>query len=250
MLSRAHPAAGGVGAFGFAALAARLEAELVAGLGLVPLPLAPALARADGRWKGEPVRIETAAYAGGAIRYARVARVTGAALDIANVLCLPRLDRALPVLGADLVAASARRGMVAADLSPTLPPGPERDAQLAPLAALAATHAALPPGGDLPAWCAAWVSPWALYTRVDAGGAPAARAAVRRIVRTFVDLGRVARVPRPEFAAHSAVAQDGYAAAHRADDTGLAMLAKMFGSAWAARYVADVLFPPTSSDAC
>jgi hypothetical protein len=38
-------------------------------------------------------------------------------------------------------------------------------------------------------------------------------------------------------------AQDGYAAAHREDDKGLGLLARMFGERWAERYLREVLFP-------
>jgi phycocyanobilin:ferredoxin oxidoreductase len=235
--------------FGFAEVAGRAEAALVGALGLRPRPLAPALAERSGTWKDAPVRIETRAYAGGRLRYARFALLRGADLTIANLLCLPRTVYPLPILGADLVALGRERGMLAADLSPVLPPGTERDDQLAALAAARAAHPELPPGGELPAWCAAWFSPFALYTRIGPGQAAAAARAFGDFPRVFAELVRAA-APRPDLRDRTAARQDGYAAAHRTDDKGLGLLAKMFGPAWADRYVAEVLFPPAGADPC
>jgi phycocyanobilin:ferredoxin oxidoreductase len=231
------------GPFAFAALTAATEAYLVRKLGLEPLPLPPGLGRAEGEWRGSSATIETRAYCGGVIRYARFAVVTTADLDIGNVLCLPTLSHPLPILGADLVALGRETGMLAADLSPVLPAGAERDAQLAPLAARRARQPALPPGGRLSAWCAAWFSPHALYTRVDPAGLGDAVAAFQEFPRSFVALARRSR-PRPALAREIEYAQDGYAAAHRTDDKGLRLLATIFGNAWAERYLVEVLFPP------
>ena len=229
--------------FGFAVLTADSESWLVRELALSRLPLDPVLDHAEGAWKGSPVTIDTRAYHGSVVRYARFARLVGGELEIGNILCLPDPAHPLPILGADLVALGRETGMLAVDLSPMLPPGPERDAQLAPLMARRSAHPELPPGGPLPDWCAAWFSPGALYTRVDPGRLDAAASTFRDFLRTFVDLVRRS-IPRPDRAAGVATAQDGYAAAHRTDDKGLKLLAKMFGSAWADRYVAEVLFPP------
>ena len=54
--------------FRFAALVAATEATLVHDLSLHPVVLDPALACADGTWKGDPVTLETRAYAGARIR--------------------------------------------------------------------------------------------------------------------------------------------------------------------------------------
>ena len=228
--------------FGFAALTAATESWLVRELALAPLPLDPALGHAEGAWKGAPVTIATRAYRGGPLRYARFAVVLGAGLEIGNLLCLPAPAHPLPILGADLVALRHESGMVAVDLSPTLPPGPERDAQLADLAQRRAGHPPLPPGGRLPEWCAAWFSPHALYTRGSLAELGEVEAAFGDFPRAFVELALQSR-PRPALAARVAAVQDGYAAAHRTDDKGLGLLAKMFGKEWAERYVGEVLFP-------
>ena len=228
--------------FGFAALVSGTEQALVQDLGLRPLSLAPALARADGAWKGEPVSLETRAYAGGAIRYARFAQLVGPGLEIGNVLCVPDPLYPLPILGADLVALGRATGMLATDLSPTLPPGPERDHQLASFPSLGLARSSLPSGGALPGWCQAWFSPHALFTRVPLERADEARRAFAVFPRVFTRLARQA-TPRPDQAAAVRAAQAGYAAAHRADDKGLGLLARMFGAAWADRYVGEALFP-------
>ena len=235
----------------FVDLLIETELRLVDRLELSRLELEPSMASARGRWKGDDVRIETRAYRGPTIAYARFATVVGAGLEIANLLCLSHHDIPLPMLGADLVSLGSRSGtsMLAADLSPTLPPGEARAAQLAGLAARMARHAGLPPGGELPAWCSEWFSPFALYTRPDASTMDAAVAAFREIPEEFIELSL--RTDRDvDTAAIVAAAQAAYADAHRTDDKGLGMLAKMFGAAWADRYLAEVLFPAATVDAC
>jgi phycocyanobilin:ferredoxin oxidoreductase len=235
--------------FAFAALTAATEAYIVRELGLEPLPLPRGLDHAEGEWRGGSITIKTRAYAGEVIRYARFATLSGNNLDIGNVLCLPTADHPLPIFGVDLVALGRETGMLAADLSPVLPSGAERDAQLAPLAARRADHAALPPGGQLPAWCAAWFSPHALYTPVATTELDKAVAAFHDFPLAFVALARGSR-PRPALAREIMYAHDGYAAAHRTDDKGLRLLATIFGTAWAARYLAEVLFPPSETLPC
>jgi phycocyanobilin:ferredoxin oxidoreductase len=228
--------------FHFARVVAEVEEVLVRELGLVPWPLDPDLARAEGTWKGQPAVIETRAYHGRGVRYARFVQMSGAGLEIGNALCLADPVTPLPILGGDLVALGRETGLVVADLSPTLPPGPGRTAQLAPLAAVRARRAPLPPGGALPAWCSAWFSSHALYTRVRPEQAPAAVDAFRDIVSAFVEIARAA-TPRVAVMTAVAAAQEGYAAAHRSDDKGLRLLAHTFGAAWAERYVHAALFP-------
>ena len=224
------------------------ERLLAESLSLRPIALPPELARAEGEWKGAPVVIETSAHGGGAVAYARFATVwqpgaePGRALEIGNVLALGAPSSGLPVLGADLVGMGARGRMIAADLSPTLPAGPARDAQLAPLAEGASARARLTPGGELPDWCARFFSPHALFVRPGPEELPAALAELDRYPRLFC---RLAREPGDVANGTSAAAavQRQYLAAHRTDDKGLGMLARMFGEAWARRYVGEVLFP-------
>ena len=231
--------------FGFAALMMEVEACLVRELALSPVALPPDLASTTGSWKGAPVTIATRAYRGGPVRYARFVRLVGPDLEIGNVLCLPDPAYPLPILGADLVGLPRGTAMLAADLSPTLPPGRERECQLAPLAQRRGARPAVPPGGPLPAWCEPLFSPQALYTRVTSDQLPAATAAFWDFPREFVELARQA-TPRLELTQEVAGRQNAYAAAHRTEDKGLGLLAKMFGAAWAERYLGKVLFPPAS----
>src|SRR5215211_3388058 len=101
--------------------------------------------------------------------------------------------------------------MVAVDLSPTLPPGPERDAQLAGLARRRALQPPFPSGGRLPDWCAAWFSPHALYTRGPLAELAEVAGAFGDFPRAFAELARRSS-PRPALAAHVAVVQEGYTA--------------------------------------
>lgn len=231
------------GAFGFIELVAETEAWLQRELELEPVPLAADLARAEGEFKGRPIAIETRAYRGSILRYARFACITGGDLEIGNVLCLGRPELALPILGADLVALSGDTGMIAVDLSPTLPEGAARDRQLAPLAAKRAARPALPPGGELPRWCAEWFSPHALYSRFDRAARLEASAAYRDFPHAFAEIARVSTPSAGVQAEAVARAEAQYLADHRTEDKGLKMLEKLFGAAWAARYLTTVLFP-------
>jgi phycocyanobilin:ferredoxin oxidoreductase len=229
--------------FDFVALTLETEAWLVRELALLPVAVDPALAFAEGSWKGEHVTIETRAYRSDTIRQARFAVVKGPSLEIGNIVCLPDFAQPLPILGADLVAIRREQGMVAVDLSPTLPVGPEREAQFAGLAARLTAHPELPSGGVLPDWCTNWFSPLALYTRVPLSQRDAAASVFREFPRYFVELAQHS-VARPELQSNAARVQDGYMAAHRTDDRGLGLLAKMFGTAWTERYINELLFPP------
>ena len=221
----------------------RAERRIVDTLGLAPIELPQALASTIGTWKGAPARIETRAYGGPVVRYARFAMVEGSGVAIANVLALPAVDQPLPVLGADLVAIGARGGSVllAADLSPSVAEE-LGGASLAGLAGRRARRPALPHAGDLPGWCADWFSPHALFTRVPGERLDDALAALGDFVDEFVALAQGGR-SSPALARVAATMQSGYQSAHRTDDKGLGMLGRMFGGEWAERYVAEVLFP-------
>ena len=231
------------------ALAAELEAVLRRALVLDDAPLAPALARAAGSWKGAPATIETRASRGERVAYCRAARVRGTGLAIGNVLCVPdprlRLGRSsLPILGVDLVAIGEREAIVVADLSPT---GDERtpaDEWMAAALDGDPRVATLAPIADLPPWARESFSRRALAARVPLPLQPAAADAVRRVVHAFVALVRDARVDTSAAGA-CAVRHDQrrYMERHREEDGGLALLARIFGNEWARGYIRDVLFP-------
>jgi phycocyanobilin:ferredoxin oxidoreductase len=216
-------------------------------LDLEPRELPSDLARAEGTLRGNPIVIETTMYVGPQIRLARFATILGEGLAIGNALCLSRPEIPLPIFGADLVALSADATMIAVDLSPVLPQGAERDAQLALVAEARAAHPAFPDGGELPSFCASWFSPFALFTRVDALARSAALSAYSDFHRVFVAIARRARGDSPPSMSPAEVraAQASYLADHRNDDKGLRMLARLFGVDWSSRYIVRVLFPDT-----
>lgn len=227
--------------FGFAAATLAAEQRLVVALGLRPVPLAPGLGGADGVLRDAPVRLETRAYVGPGIGWARFATMTSPSIDVGNALCAPDGGRPWPILGADLVSVVPGRGMVAADLSPTGDDAAEREAQVAPLARRRAVAPPLPDGGALPAWCARFFSRHHVYTRIGDDRRDAALAAFADVIDAFVEVTRAtgeAGDPAPRAATRRA-----YDAAHRDDDRGLDLLSRAFGAAWATRYVREVLFP-------
>jgi phycocyanobilin:ferredoxin oxidoreductase len=233
--------------FGVKAAILDTEELLRRELDLDPVSFAPELARAEGELRGNPIVIETRMYVGPQIRFARFATITcegDVCFGIGNALCLSRPEVCLPILGADLVALSADAAMIAVDLSPVVPAGGARDAQLKPLAEARASHSALPSGGELPSFCASWFSPFALFTRIEPSARSAAFAAYSDFSRAFVAIARRAQVDSPSMSPEEVnAAQVSYLADHRNDDKGLRMLARLFGADWSARYSATVLYP-------
>lgn len=231
------------------ALAAELEAVLRRALVLDDAPLAPALARAAGSWKGAPATIETRASRGERVAHCRVARVSGAGLAIGNVLCVPdprlRLGGLpLPILGVDLVAIGEREAIVVADLSPTGADRTLADAWIATALDADPRVAGLAPIADLPTWARESFSRRALAARVPLPLQPVAADAVRRVADAFVALVRDARVDASTEAACAARhEQRRYMERHRDEDGGLALLGRIFGNEWARGYIRDVLFP-------
>jgi phycocyanobilin:ferredoxin oxidoreductase len=198
------------------------EAEAIVTPGLRAVPGE----RAAGTFRGEPVELEVRAHEGGPFRFARFIEVRGAGLEIGNILCLPRRDLLLPIFGADLVRIGAQPAMIAADLSPVA--GED-------VSAVSAGRPALPEAGELPAWAQQVFSPHALYTRVSDGQLDDARRAFLFFPRTLMALHAVPGDSSP--------AQRRYCVAHLEDDKGLQLLARMFGDAWARRFLRDVMFP-------
>jgi hypothetical protein len=218
------------------------EHRLIEELHLRPRALPPDLAAATGRWKDAPVSIATRAYEGDAIEYMRVALVSGIQLSVGNLLAVPRPNRPVPILGANLVWHGGRREtMVATDLSPVRD-ALERDAELAAIARIVPDTSALPSGGELPRWCVDWCSSSVLYTRVGPAQAEVALKAFDGYVAGFI-VHLAGAPPSPEHASHVRAMHEGYAMARRADDGERGMLAAMFGKVWAEEYVRRVLFP-------
>ncbi len=212
-----------------------LEAGLVGTLALRARPLAPALARCEGVWRGQPASIRATAYEGGGVRYARFVEVRGEGLEIANVLCLPDPSLRAPMLGVDLVHARAGHPVVVADLLP----GDEGDG--------GGSVSSREPAAALPRWAEQFFSPDALVLRPALDRLDAAVARAVQTAWTFRD--RLQTAPRdPGRAPARARWQDAYCHAHRRDDRALGMLARIFGDDWAARFTAEVLFPVAVDD--
>lgn len=227
---------------GLETLSSHAERALARGLGLSAISVPPGLARLEGTFRGAPVLLEARAYRGPETAYARVVEVRGSELAIVNVLCLSAPERALPILGVDLVALARDTLVAVADLSPLHPDPAVRARQLAPLARRRRERPLALPAGELPAWCAEWFSPEALLTRVPAGAFPLVAEAVGIYVDAYVEL---AQTSEPDASAAPAIsaAQTGYARAHVEHDRGLGLLKKLFDPALAERFLAEVLFP-------
>jgi phycocyanobilin:ferredoxin oxidoreductase len=220
-------------AFDLAGILRASETMLVAALDLAPLALPSELAAMDGMWKGEPVRMHTRAYAGARIRYARFVAIESGAIEIVNMLCLARPEWPLPILGVDLVDLGRGAAVAAADLSPVIADQPAPAVPAAP---------ALTPAGELPAWCARWFSPHALFARVAPDERTALAHRVDAFCRVFVETAATAP-PDAASAALVAGRQAAYAAAHLDEDRGLQLLTKMFEPSLATRFLQGVLFP-------
>lgn len=227
--------------FAFAELVRRIERRIVAELELVPRPLPADLARLDGTFRGEPARLVARAYSGPRLGYFRCVEIASRDLDIGNVLALPRVDFALPLLGIDLVEVGRDTAVVVADLSPMTALAAERERELAVLA----RHRPLEPLGAaaaLPAWAAEWFSNAPLSVRVSPAQARASEAAVEAYATAFIELVR-ASVADGAHADPVAGRQRAYSAAHRERDRGLLLLRRIFDPVAADRLLREVLFP-------
>jgi phycocyanobilin:ferredoxin oxidoreductase len=226
--------------FGFGVLCSATEQSLVRALQLQALPLPAELVRLAGSWKGQPVTLSARAYAGPRIGYARFVEIAGAGLDIGNVLLLSEAEYPLPMLCADLVGLGKDTGVEVADLSPVPPlreQAPLSEQDMSQLRGLA-----LPPGGELPAWCGPWFSAQPLFARVAPQHAPAVAAALEVLCQRFLQLAGACEA-QPGAALAVAQWQAQYCEAHRRDDRGLNLLHKMFDPALADRFLRRVLFP-------
>lgn len=218
------------------------ERRLAGSLELRPVPLPPRMMQAVGLWKDAPATITTRAWEGNAVDCLRVAMVSGVQLSIGILFLVPRANRSLPILGAEMVSLGpGAETTICADLSPARS-GAGREADERAIAAVCPDVGAHPPGGEHPAWCARWLSRSALCTRVGADRLDAALALFDRYVEGWIALEAVA-VPDPDGSDEMRVQHEAYAAARRTEDATLDLLATMFGRAWADEYVASALFP-------
>jgi hypothetical protein len=187
------------------------ERRMIDLFALRPRDLPPGLGAATGRWKDSPVTITTRAYEGDAVSYMRVAMVSGMQVTLGSLLVVPRPNRPVPLLDAELSWSGARGEVtIVADLMPV------RDAL--------ERHSAP-----------------ALHARVTRAEVRGALAAFDGYVNAFVQLLGAAS-PSPERASHVRALHESYMLAHRGDES-LAILGTMFGRTWADDYIARALFP-------
>jgi hypothetical protein len=231
-----------VSGFAFAELVRRIERRWVSELSLEPRPLPAELAALQGTFRGEPATLAARAYAGPRLGYVRFVEVQSRDLDIGNVLGLPRVEFALPVLGIDLVEVGRDTAVIVADLSPMAEDQAERAEQTAVLSRHRAPGATLGAASELPDWAREWFSDGALCARVGPGQAGASEAAVGAYATAFAELVRGATA-QPERSARVASRQRAYAAAHRERDRGLLLLRRMFEPSLAERFLREILFP-------
>lgn len=219
--------------FGFAERLAELERQLVYALKLEPLRLGDGLEHLEGNFKGTPASMATRAYAGPGVRYARFVHLHADSLEIANLLCLPALEHALPIFGVDLVALGGEQAIAVADLSPVL------GEPAFPVAVPAHT---LPGAGELPAWSRAWFSPQALFARASATEATRLSGVLAAYADAWIAAAGSSR-PEPARADRVLAAHDAYLLAHLEHDRGLQLLKKIFEPARAEQFLTRVMFP-------
>lgn len=209
--------------------AAAIEARLIESLKLAPC--ACPLDGAEGSYKGVAATLVARTYAGPDVAYARFVNVhAGDELAIANVMVVAKPQRALPILGVDMVKlAAARAPLLVADAWPTVDDP--------------AAHPASQPTREGPAWWQRWSSPAALLVRVAPDQAGQAHQRLVDLVNVWVNAFAASGLPESEGAARAAARSEGYLAAHREEDQTLMLLAKIFGAAFASRFIAQVMFP-------
>lgn len=220
----------------------RAERRIVEVLRLTQRPLDTRLAQARGLWKDSPVTITTRVYDGDAITRLRVAQISGEHLSIGSLLVLPRANRPVPILAAELVSRPAQRETgVVVDMVPVRD-ALEREAELASIARAVPRAPTMPASPARRPWAGEWNSPSAFDARVTVDRAEDAL----RIFDVYVDgwLSLVtSAAPSAERAMLVRTRQAAYLLARRLDDTELTLLGTMFGHAWAEEYVGTVLFP-------
>jgi hypothetical protein len=219
-----------------------VEQQIVERFSLTPVEIPQDLSFAEGQFRDQLVTIESAAWSGGAIQYARFAVVHGPNLQIGNILCIPHPGLITPVLGADLVAVRENSVMIAADLSPVSPNPSDHAHQMNSVETAVAASPQVPSGGDLPTWAREVFSDYPLYTRVSRDQLAVAYQVFDLYPELFCTFVENA-VERPSTVDDVEAAQNRYQRIHRDDDTGLRLLSAMFGSGWARRYLDHVLFP-------
>ena len=165
----------------------------------------------------------------------RATLIHGPRAEIFNVMLYPADALALPILAAEIVAFGPRIHVAVADLQAARP-GPVALRASQEMESLAPLIAALPDGGDRPAWCDAYFTPGALFTRP--GATPCHDAlleAYSRVVGCFA--AWAAREHPSQCAPRGQQGVDEYKLHHIENSPGLTYLGRMFGAEWTTRFL-------------
>jgi len=219
--------------------AARLAGMALAAPGAVPLPMADWLARA--RQAGSlrrPLLWRNTVVATPAWRRLHVEYLAiPGEIAVLHCCAMPRLDRALPILGFDVVAGEAKATGCFLDLSPSVP---------AAAPAIAAWAAAIAPLRDelgearaLPDWATIF-SPHVIAVRPRNPAEVEAGLALGEA--TLAEALLPCSAP-PAAPAEMLAAQSHYAAGQRRNDRTRRMLAGCIGPQLADAFIAECLFP-------
>jgi hypothetical protein len=219
-------------------LLAATRAALAAHAGVCEQPAALSWAERHGRLGDDPAVMRSWAWATPALAWLRLALLDGGArTQVVSVLGIPRAAFDLPLFGAEVVCISGSATVVALDWIPLFPGSP----YIERLPAIRRRFDHFPPGGDLPAWAAESFSPAALFSRPR--GAVTDSDILQAFTAYFAGyLGLCDHAAPHGDPERTRAAQRRYCAAHAANDPGAAMLAKIFGAAWAASYARAFLF--------
>jgi len=194
-----------------------------------------------GRLGAERLRLRTAAFRGGPLRWVRHVELLGDQGTLAlNTCFFPEHSSPLPLWSCEILALRDRLHLVALD---ALPCGPVHEDACRAL--LLRSRRLLMAPEQLPAmppWAQAISSPWALFLRRPSPlpSAEHLTLGVQQAAEAFLEL---ATAP-PGNAAADPTPQRMFLAAMSENDPAVAYLGRAFGAAWARQYCEEILFPP------
>jgi hypothetical protein len=148
--------------------------------------------------------------------------ITGADLEIANVIAIPSRWTDAGIFGADFVSARPGHAVIAADLSP-----------------LSGNAGTTHP--DTPDWARSVFSSTPLIRRVTRDDVDDALREAAVLMHGFIERATHQQAWSGSFALAAAIER--YMRAHRSDTRTLTMLDHMFGAEWSHRFVEAVLYP-------
>ena len=226
-------------------LADGIDAVWQRSLDLSPYILPEDLGYVEGKMEGEKLIIENKCYQTPQFRklHLELAKI-GNGLDILHCVMFPRLEYALPMFGADLVAGRKGVSMAIADLSPisgdrSLPTGYVDALERLPSLDFQQVRT-FPMWGDI-------FSPFCLFFHPE--NLHEEMQFVDRVT-TYLELHcqqATTTHPTPERRDEILAAQNYYCTRQQENDKTRRVLEKAFGTAWADRYMTTVLFDTVTS---